>query len=62
MPKEDALRDHKVNAGRILVVGSQGGGKTALATKVSAVGNPKIQYKEDYGGTIETEYLNVSYN
>ena len=62
MSKERTFIDHKVNAGRILVVGSQGGGKTALATKVSALGNPNLQYKEDYGGTIETEYLKVSYD
>ena len=50
------------NAGRILVVGSQGGGKTALATKVSAYTGSAVEYEEEFGGTIETEYLRVTYN
>ncbi|OLS16490.1 MAG: GTPase KRas precursor [Candidatus Heimdallarchaeota archaeon LC_3] len=52
----------KINAGRLLVVGSQGGGKTALATKVASLGNPNMEYKEEFGGTIETEYLKASYD
>ena len=56
------VSEERVNAGRILIVGSQGGGKTALATKVASVGNPKAIYKEEFGGTIETEYLKASYD
>lgn len=55
-------QNEKINAGRILVVGSQGGGKTALATKVASLGNPKMEYREEFGGTIETEYLKASYD
>jgi GTPase SAR1 family protein len=49
------------NAGRVLVVGSQGGGKTALATKISAYTGNDAEYQEEFGGTIETEYLKVTY-
>lgn len=47
-------------AGRILVVGSQGGGKTALATQLASLSNPKEKYEESLGGTIETEYFRFS--
>ncbi|MFX0117288.1 MAG: hypothetical protein ACFFB3_22265 [Candidatus Hodarchaeota archaeon] len=47
-------------AGRILVVGSQGGGKTALATRLAALTDPKATYEESLGGTIETEYFRFS--
>ncbi|RMD89943.1 MAG: hypothetical protein D6813_09920, partial [Calditrichaeota bacterium] len=49
------------NAGRILVVGSQGGGKTYLATKLSEKTGEPVSYVEEFGGTIETEYLRISY-
>jgi GTPase SAR1 family protein len=52
----------EINAGRILVVGTQGGGKTAIVTKLAARTNEKMIYEEDFGGTIETEYLKVSFN
>lgn len=51
-----------INAGRILVVGSGGGGKTATVTKLAARTDSKMEYREDYGGTIETEYLKVSFD
>lgn len=51
----------EINAGRILVVGTQGGGKTAIVTKLAARTNKKMTYQEDFGGTIETEYLRVSF-
>ncbi|MHA2369446.1 MAG: hypothetical protein ACXADX_11560, partial [Candidatus Hodarchaeales archaeon] len=38
-------------AGRILVVGSQGGGKTALATQLAALSDPRAMYEESLGGT-----------
>jgi hypothetical protein len=47
-------------AGRILVVGSQGGGKTALATQLAALTDPRATYEESLGGTIETEYFRFS--
>ncbi len=47
-------------AGRILVVGSQGGGKTALATQLAALSDPRAMYEESLGGTIETEYFRFS--
>ena len=49
------------NAGRILVVGSQGGGKTFLATKLSQKTTGEASYQEEFGGTIETEFLKVSF-
>ncbi|MFX0092383.1 MAG: hypothetical protein ACFFBD_11520 [Candidatus Hodarchaeota archaeon] len=52
----------EINAGRILVVGTQGGGKTAIVTKLAARTDKKMIYEEDFGGTIETEYLRVSFN
>ena len=52
----------EINAGRILVVGTQGGGKTAIVTKLAARTDKKIEYQEDFGGTIETEYLKVSFD
>ncbi|MHA2333430.1 MAG: hypothetical protein ACXAEU_15515 [Candidatus Hodarchaeales archaeon] len=55
-------RKARTSAGRILVVGSQACGKTALATKLAAKTGEKVQYREEFGGTIETEYLRVSYD
>lgn len=49
------------NAGRILVVGSQGGGKTFLATKLSQKTTGAEDYQEEFGGTIETEFLKVAF-
>lgn len=49
------------NAGRILVVGSQGGGKTFLATKLAEKTTGEAAYTEDLGGTIETEFLKVAF-
>jgi GTPase SAR1 family protein len=54
--------NEEVNAGRILVVGTQGGGKTAIVTKLSARTDTQMEYQEDFGGTIETEYLKVSFD
>ena len=54
--------NEEVNAGRILVVGTQGGGKTAIVTKLSARTDSQMAYQEDFGGTIETEYLKVSFD
>ncbi|MFX0113092.1 MAG: hypothetical protein ACFFB3_00950 [Candidatus Hodarchaeota archaeon] len=56
------IETEKLSAGRILVVGSQGGGKTALATNLAARTNRNIRYREEYGGTIETEYLRLEYD
>ncbi|MFW9992998.1 MAG: hypothetical protein ACFFD4_13225 [Candidatus Odinarchaeota archaeon] len=53
-------RKERTSAGRILVVGSQACGKTALATNLAAKTGEKVQYREEFGGTIETEYLRVS--
>ena len=49
------------NSGRILVVGSQGGGKTFLATKLSQKTTGEATYQEEFGGTIETEFLKVAF-
>ncbi len=57
-----AEKAEKLSAGRLLVVGSQGGGKTALATKLAALTDRRVQYREEYGGTIETEYLRLEYD
>ena len=54
--------NEEVNAGRILVVGTQGGGKTAIVTKLSARTDSQMEYQEDFSGTIETEYLKVSFD
>ncbi|UCG01417.1 MAG: hypothetical protein JSW11_17580 [Candidatus Heimdallarchaeota archaeon] len=51
-----------INAGRILVVGTQGGGKTATVTKLAARTDSSMEYLEDFAGTIETEYLKVSFD
>ncbi|MFX1515258.1 MAG: ADP-ribosylation factor-like protein [Promethearchaeota archaeon] len=51
-----------INAGRILVVGTQGGGKTAIVTKLAARTDSSMEYQEDFAGTIETEYLKVSFD
>ena len=56
-----SLQSQKVNAGRIIVVGGQAGGKTALATRLAARTDPNIKYIEQFGGTIETEFLRVSF-
>jgi GTPase SAR1 family protein len=56
------LKTEEINAGRILVVGTQGGGKTAIVTKLAARTDNKMEYREDFGGTIETEYLKVSFD
>lgn len=55
------LKGEKVSAGRILVVGSQGGGKTAMATRLASRSDSSVEYKEEFGGTIETEYLKVNF-
>ncbi|MFX1251911.1 MAG: hypothetical protein ACFFCZ_09905 [Promethearchaeota archaeon] len=54
--------EDEINAGRILVVGTQGGGKTAIVTKLAARTNKNMTYEEDFSGTIETEYLKVSFD
>jgi signal recognition particle receptor subunit beta len=51
-----------INAGRILVVGTQGGGKTAFVTKLASRTDSSMEYLEDFAGTIETEYLKVSFD
>lgn len=56
------IETEKLSAGRILVVGSQGGGKTALATKLAARTDHNVRYREEFGGTIETEYLRMEYD
>lgn len=56
------VNEEKFNAGRVLVVGSQGGGKTYLATKLSEKTVGGVQYEEEFGGTIETEYLKVAFD
>ncbi|MHA2095600.1 MAG: ADP-ribosylation factor-like protein, partial [Candidatus Hodarchaeales archaeon] len=55
-------REESINAGRILVVGTQAGGKTALVTKLAARTDRSMNYEEDFGGTIETEYLRISFD
>ncbi len=55
-------QSNKINAGRILVVGTQAGGKTAIVTKLAARTDSSMEYYEDFGGTIETEYLKVSFD
>lgn len=57
-----SAKTEEINAGRILVVGTQGGGKTAIVTKLAARTDRKLEYKEEFGGTIETEYLKVSFD
>ena len=52
----------EINAGRILVVGTQAGGKTAIVTKLAARTDRKLKFVEEFGGTIETEYLKVSFD
>jgi len=61
MFRDERLQDEKVSAGRILVVGSQGGGKTAMATRLASRSDSSLEYREEFGGTIETEYLKVSF-
>ncbi|MFX1283616.1 MAG: ADP-ribosylation factor-like protein [Promethearchaeota archaeon] len=56
------MKKKEVNAGRILVVGTQAGGKTAIVTKLAARTDSSMEYYEDFGGTIETEYLKVSFD
>ncbi len=55
-------REESINAGRLLVVGTQAGGKTALVTKLAARTDQSMSYEEDFGGTIETEYLRLSFD
>ncbi|PWI47153.1 hypothetical protein CEE45_13130 [Candidatus Heimdallarchaeota archaeon B3_Heim] len=55
-------REESINAGRLLVVGTQGGGKTALVTILAARTDQSMSYEEDFGGTIETEYLRISFD
>lgn len=52
----------EINAGRILVVGTQGGGKTATVTRLAARTDSSMEYQEDFSGTIETEYLKVTFD
>ncbi|MHA1214821.1 MAG: ADP-ribosylation factor-like protein [Candidatus Hodarchaeales archaeon] len=52
----------EINAGRILVCGTQAGGKTAIVTKLAARTNRQLEFQEDFGGTIETEYLKVAFD
>ena len=56
------IREESINAGRLLVVGTQAGGKTALVTKLAARTDRSMSYEEDFGGTIETEYLRLSFD
>ncbi|MFQ5979267.1 MAG: hypothetical protein ACE5OZ_14160 [Candidatus Heimdallarchaeota archaeon] len=58
--KQEQVMEAMTCAGRLLVVGSQGGGKTALATRLAALSDPKAVYEETLGGTIETEYFRFS--
>jgi hypothetical protein len=51
-----------INAGRFLVVGTQGGGKTAIVTKLAARTDHTMSYEEDFGGTIETEFLRINFD
>ncbi|MHA2166449.1 MAG: hypothetical protein ACXAAT_11350 [Candidatus Hodarchaeales archaeon] len=55
-------REELINAGRLLVCGTQGGGKTALVTNLAARTDRSMSYQEDFGGTIETEYLRIAFN
>ena len=55
-------REEMINAGRLLVCGTQGGGKTALVTNLAARTDRSMTYQEDFGGTIETEYLRIAFN
>ncbi len=55
-------REELINAGRLLVCGTQGGGKTALVTNLAARTDRSMTYQEDFGGTIETEYLRIAFN
>jgi len=52
----------EINAGRILVCGTQAGGKTAIVTKLAQRTNSQLEFQEDFGGTIETEYLKVAFD
>ena len=55
-------REELINAGRLLVCGTQGGGKTALVTNLAARTDRSMAYQEDFGGTIETEYLKIAFD
>ncbi|UCG90711.1 MAG: hypothetical protein JSU57_02990 [Candidatus Heimdallarchaeota archaeon] len=55
-------KSKEINAGRILVVGTQGGGKSATVMKLAARTDSSMEYYEDFSGTIETEYLKVSFD
>ncbi|MFX1511905.1 MAG: ADP-ribosylation factor-like protein [Promethearchaeota archaeon] len=54
-------KTERLSAGRILIVGSQGGGKTALASKLASITDDSVQYREEFGGTIETEYFRLEF-
>ncbi len=58
--KDQIIKKDETCAGRILVVGSQGGGKTALATRLASLSDTESVYEENLGGTIETEYFRFS--
>ncbi len=62
MNTDNPKSNKTINAGRILVVGTQAGGKTAVITKLASRSDSGLEYKEEYGGTIETEYLRVSFD
>lgn len=62
MNPDSDIKNKVINAGRILVVGTQAGGKTAVVTKLAARTDRSIEYREEYSGTIETEFLRVSFN
>jgi len=62
MNPESPTKEKKINAGRILICGTQAGGKTALVTKLAAKTDTNLEYQEEYGGTIETEILRVSFD
>ena len=42
MNPESAIKNKVINAGRILVVGTQAGGKTAVITKLAARGSTTV--------------------
>ncbi|MHA2074819.1 MAG: hypothetical protein ACXACU_12250 [Candidatus Hodarchaeales archaeon] len=62
MNPDSTIKHRVINAGRILVVGTQAGGKTAVITKLAARTDRNLEYQEQYGGTIETEFLRVSFD
>lgn len=62
MNTDNSTGKKTINAGRILVVGTQAGGKTAVITKLASRTDRSLEYKEEYAGTIETEFLRVSFD